>query len=142
MLETILSISGKPGLYKIVSQGKNMIIVESLLNGKRGPAYAHEKIISLSDIAIFTEDGDKPLVEVLESIKTRENGQKASIDPKSDAETLRKYLAEVLPNFDRERVYPTDIKKMLTWYNLLIETGNASFTPEEKKEKDSQEKEA
>ena len=79
MLETILSISGKPGLYKIVSQGKNMIIVESLLNGKRGPAYAHEKIISLSDIAIFTEDGDKPLVEVLESIKTRENGQKASI---------------------------------------------------------------
>ena len=139
MLETILSISGKPGLYKIVSQGKNMIIVESLLNGKRGPAYAHEKIISLSDIAIFTEDGDKPLVEVLASIK--ENGQKASIDPKSDAETLRKYLAEVLPNFDRERVYPTDIKKMLTWYNLLIETGNDNFTPEEKAE-DSPKKEA
>ena len=141
MLETILSISGKPGLYKIVSQGKNMIIVESLLNGKRGPAYAHEKIISLSDIAIFTEDGDKPLVEVLESIKTRENGQKASIDPKSDAETLRKYLAEVLPNFDRERVYPTDIKKMLTWYNLLIETGNDNFTSEEKEE-DSPKKDA
>lgn len=118
-----------------------MIIVESLLNGKRGPAYAHEKIISLSDIAIFTEDGDKPLVEVLESIKTKENGQKASIDPKSDAETLRAYLAEVLPDFDRDRVYPTDIKKMLTWYNLLIETGNADFTPKEKEE-EHQEKEA
>ena len=134
MLETILSISGKPGLYKIVSQGKNMIIVESLLNGKRGPAYAHEKIISLSDIAIFTEDGDKPLVEVLESIKTRENGQKASIDPKSDAETLRKYLAEVLPNFDRERVYVADIKKLVSWYNILVVNGITEFKPEEAKE--------
>ena len=93
MLETILSISGKPGLYKIVSQGKNMIIVESLLNGKRGPAYAHEKIISLSDIAIFTEDGEKPLFEVLDSIKTKENGQKSSVDPKSEAKILKGYLS-------------------------------------------------
>ncbi len=139
MLETILSISGKPGLYKIVSQGKNMIIVESLLNGKRGPAYAHEKIISLSDIAIFTEDGEKPLFEVLDSIKTKENGQKSSVDPKSEAKILKEYLAEVLPNFDRERVYPTDIKKMLTWYNLLVETGNADFTAKKQEEEKSEE---
>lgn len=139
MLETILSISGKPGLYKIVSQGKNMIIVESLLNGKRGPAYAHEKIISLSDIAIFTEDGEKPLFEVLDSIKTKENGQKVSIDPKSEPKILREYLAEVLPDFDRDRVYPTDIKKLLTWYNLLVETGNTDFTAktEEETEKEN-----
>lgn len=139
MLETILSISGKPGLYKIVSQGKNMIIVESLLNGKRGPAYAHEKIISLSDIAIFTEDGEKPLFEVLDSIKTKENGQKSSVDPKSEAKILKEYLAEVLPNFDRERVYPTDIKKMLTWYNLLVETGNADFTAKKQEEEKDEE---
>ena len=139
MLETILSISGKPGLYKIVSQGKNMIIVESLLNGKRGPAYAHEKIISLSDIAIFTEDGEKPLCEVLDSIKTKENGQKSSVDPKSEAKILKEYLAEVLPNFDRERVYPTDIKKMLTWYNLLVETGNADFTAKKQEEEKDEE---
>ena len=139
MLETILSISGKPGLYKIVSQGKNMILVESLLNGKRGPAYAHEKIISLSDIAIFTEDGEKPLFEVLDSIKTKENGQKSSVDPKSEAKILKEYLAEVLPNFDRERVYPTDIKKMLTWYNLLVETGNADFTAKKQEEEKSEE---
>lgn len=139
MLETILSISGKPGLYKIVSQGKNMIIVESLLNGKRGPAYAHEKIISLSDIAIFTEDGEKPLYEVLDSIKTKENGQKTSVDPKSEAKILKEYLAEVLPNFDRERVYPTDIKKMLTWYNLLVETGNADFTAKKQEEEKNEE---
>ena len=139
MLETILSISGKPGLYKIVSQGKNMIIVESLLNGKRGPAYAHEKIISLSDIAIFTEDGEKPLFEVLDSIKTIENGQKTSVDPKSEAKILKEYLAEVLPNFDRERVYPTDIKKMLTWYNLLVETGNADFTAKKQEEEKNEE---
>lgn len=134
MLKTILSISGKPGLYKIVSQGKNMIIVESLITGKRGPAYAHEKIISLSDIAIFTEEGEKPLFEVLEAIKTKENGQKVSIDIK-DTKVLKEYLAEVLPDFDRDRVYPADIKKLLTWYNLLIETGNADFTADDKEEK-------
>ncbi len=139
MLETILSISGKPGLYKIVSQGKNMIIVESLLNGKRGPAYAHEKIISLSDIAIFTEEGEKPLLEVFNSIKSKENGQKTSVDPKSDAQVLKEYLAEVLPDFDRDRVYPTDIKKMLTWYNLLVETGNADFTAKKQEEEKNEE---
>ena len=112
MLKTILSISGKPGLYKLVSQAKNMLIVESLQTGKRQPAYAHEKIISLGDIAIFTDEDDVPLGEVLESIKKKENGGKVSLDiKKADSETLRAYLADVLPNFDRERVYVTDIKK-------------------------------
>lgn len=142
MLKTILSISGKPGLYKLVSQAKNMLIVESLQTGKRLPAYAHEKIISLGDIAIFTDEDDVPLGEVLESIKKKENGGKVSLDmKKADAETLRAYLADVLPNFDRERVYVTDIKKLISWYNLLVETGNTDFV-EEKKAEAEPEKEA
>lgn len=127
MLQKILSISGKPGLFKMVSQGKNMLIVESLVNGKRTPAYAHEKIISLSDIAIFTSESEVPLRDVLQSVKTKESGAKASVDPGSDKETLRSYLAEVLPDFDRDRVYPADIKKLLNWYNLLVATGNDDF---------------
>ena len=135
MLKTILSISGKPGLYKLVSQAKNMLIVESLQTGKRQPAYAHEKIISLGDIAIFTDEDDVPLGEVLESIKKKENGGKVSLDiKKADSETLRAYLADVLPNFDRERVYVTDIKKLISWYNLLVETGNTDFVEEKKAE--------
>lgn len=142
MLKTILSISGKPGLYKLVSQAKNMLIVESLQTGKRLPAYAHEKIISLGDIAIFTDEDDVPLGEVLESIKKKENGGKVSLDTKkADAEALRAYLADVLPNFDRERVYVTDIKKLISWYNLLVETGNTDFV-EEKKADAAPEKEA
>ena len=142
MLKTILSISGKPGLYKLVSQAKNMLIVESLQTGKRQPAYAHEKIISLGDIAIFTDEDDVPLGEVLESIKKKENGGKVSLDiKKADSETLRAYLADVLPNFDRERVYVTDIKKLISWYNLLVETGNTDFA-EEKKAEVEPEKEA
>ena len=128
MLKTILSISGKPGLYKLVSQAKNMLIVESLQTGKRQPAYAHEKIISLGDIAIFTDEDDVPLGEVLESIKKKENGGKVSLDiKKADSETLRAYLADVLPNFDRERVHTSDIKKLLQWYNILIANGISDF---------------
>ena len=138
MLKTILSISGKPGLFKLISQAKNMLIVESLQTGKRQPAYAHEKIISLGDIAIFTDEEDVPLSEVLNAIKEKENGAKVILDiKKADNETLRAYLAEVLPNFDRERVYPTDIKKLISWYNLLVETGNTDFVEEEKSQKDA-----
>lgn len=138
MLKTILSISGKPGLFKLISQAKNMLIVESLQTGKRQPAYAHEKIISLGDIAIFTDEEDVPLSEVLNAIKEKENGAKVTLDIKKvDNETLRAYLAEVLPNFDRERVYPTDIKKLISWYNLLVETGNTDFVEEEKTQKDA-----
>lgn len=138
MLKTILSISGKPGLFKLISQAKNMLIVESLQTGKRQPAYAHEKIISLGDIAIFTDEEDVPLSEVLNAIKEKENGAKVILDiKKADNETLRAYLAEVLPNFDRERVYPTDIKKLISWYNLLVETGNTDFAEEEKTQKDA-----
>ena len=140
MLKKILSISGKPGLYELISQGKNMLIVESLKEKKRMPAYSHEKIISLADIAIFTDEGEVPLKNVLISMKEKENGAVAPLDPKSDNKNLREYFATVLPNFDRDRVYPTDIKKIISWYNLLIETGKSEFF-EETEEKAEEQKE-
>lgn len=129
MLKTILSISGKPGLFKLVSHGKNMLIVESLADKKRVPAYAKDKVISLGDIAIYTDEAEVPLHEVLTSVKNKENGQQASIPTSAKPDELRAYFAEILPNFDRERVYPSDIKKLISWYNILIGAGITEFTP-------------
>lgn len=131
MLKEVLSISGKPGLFKLVSKGKNMLIVESLIDKKRQPSYAHEKVVSLADVAIFTEDGEKPLNEVFLIIKEKEASKKASCDPKASNDALKSYFAEILPDFDRERVYPTDIKKVILWYNLLIDNGMTDFKIEE-----------
>ena len=128
MLNNILSISGKPGLFKLISRGRNMLIVENITTGKRVPAYSHDKVISLADIAMFTEDGEKPLYEVLNSVKEIENGELTKITSKATAQELRDWFSTVLPDFDRERVYPSDIKKLISWYNLLIETGNADFS--------------
>lgn len=136
MLKTILSISGKPGLYKLVSRAKNMLIVESInTEKKRIPAYGHEKIISLADIAMYTDDAEVPLKDVLTSLKGKENGAVASIDTKkASAEELRTYMAEILPDFDRERVYLTDIKKLIAWYNILVSNGITDFTVEAEEE--------
>ena len=133
MLKKILSVSGKPGLYKLVSQGKSMLIVEALTDGRRLPVYAREKIISLGDIAIYTDGDEVPLYEVLNSVKAKEEGKAvSSIDAsRATPDELRAYMAEVLPNFDRERVYPTDIKRLLSWYNLLISAGITDFNPQE-----------
>lgn len=131
MLKKIVSISGKPGLFRVISQGKNMLIVESLIDKKRIPAHASDKVVSLGDVSMFTLGEDKPLAEILVAMKAKEDGAQASIDPKSDAEMLRAYFAEIVPDFDRERVYPTDIKKLIQWYNLLISTGNDSLFVEE-----------
>lgn len=128
MLKTILSISGKPGLYKLVSQGKNMLIVESLADKKRFPAYGSEKIISLGDIAMYTDTDDVPLRDVFASMKKKENGEAVAIDlKKASQDELRAYLAEVLPNFDRDRVHVSDIKKLISWYNLLVASGLTDF---------------
>ena len=135
MLKEILSVTGKPGLFKLVSQGKNMLIVESLIDGKRIPAYTKDKVVSLGDIAIFTEDAEVPLGQVLESVKAKENGGICSIDTKADNDKLRKYMAEVLPEYDRDRVYPSDIRKMIAWYNLLINAKITDFVEETKEEK-------
>jgi len=133
MLKTILSISGKPGLYKLISQGKNMLIVESIsADKKRIPAYGNEKVISLADIAMYTNDSEVPLKEVLTSVLKKENGELASIDAKkSTSDQLRTYFAEILPDFDRDRVYVTDIKKLISWYNILVTNGITDFEAEE-----------
>lgn len=131
MLRKIVSISGKPGLYQVISQGKNMLIVESLIDKKRMPAHASEKVVSLGDIAMFTQGEDKPLAEILEAMKQKENGAQASVDPKSDADTLRDYMGSIVPDFDRDRVYPTDIKKLIQWYNCLIACGITDFSIKE-----------
>jgi len=127
MLKEILSMTGKPGLFKLISQGKNMLIVESLIDGKRIPAYTKDKVVSLGDIAIFTETAEVPLGKVLEALKAKENGAICSLDPKSDNEKLRKYMTEILPDYDRDRVYPSDIRKLLSWYNILINSQITEF---------------
>jgi len=134
MLKKILSISGKPGLYKLISQSKTILIVEALSDGKRLPAHSSDKVISLSDVSMFTREGEVPLREVLNSIKTKENGQKTSADPKSSPEELKKFMEEALPNFDREKVYSSDIKKLISWYNILVEAEMTDFEEEKEEE--------
>lgn len=134
MLKTILSISGRPGLFKLVSQGKNMLIVESLQNGKRVPAYAHDKVISLGDIAIYTTEDDIPLADVFETIKEKNEGKVVDVKALGGDKEIRAYFATILPDFDDDRVYTNDIKKVFSWYNQLITAGFDSFKISEQTE--------
>lgn len=134
MLKTILSISGRPGLFRLVNRGKNMLIVESLLNGKRNPAYAHDKVISLGDISIYTVEDDVPLSDVLESVKEKNDGNPVDIKAIGNEAAIRAYFKEILPTFDEDRVYTADIKKLLTWYNQLLAAGITDFTTKEETE--------
>ena len=134
MLKTILSIAGKPGLYKLVSQGKNMLIVESLIDGRRSPAYGNDKIVSLGDISMFTNAEDVSLRQVLKNMLEKENGAEVALDfKKANTAELQAYLEQVLPDFDR--VHPNDIRKLISWYNILVKSGNTDF--EEKSEEDA-----
>ena len=130
MLKTILSIAGRPGLYRLVNKGKNMLIVEHLQTGKRLPAYARDKVVSLGDISIYTNEGDTPLSGVLENVKAKAEGNSVDVKGMSDAE-VRAYFAEVLPQCDEDRVYTTDIRKLLNWYNLLLAAGITDFAEKE-----------
>ncbi len=113
MLKTILSISGRPGLFRLVNRGKGMLIVEDIASGKRTPAYARDKVISLGDISIYTDEGDTPLSGVLDAVKTKNEGNPVDIKSLGKDDAVRAYFAEILPNFDQEKVYTTDIKKLL-----------------------------
>lgn len=135
MLKTILSVAGKPGLFKIVSNGKNMIIVESLVDSKKMPIHARDKVVSLGDISIYTVSDEKPLQDVFLAMKKIEDGARASIEPNAKVEDLKEYFEKVLPDYDKEKVYPADIKKMITWYNLIIQS-NIDFEKEEKAAKE------
>lgn len=129
MLKGILAVSGQQGLFKHVADSKNSIIVESLDTGKRMPVYASSKISALEDIAIYTESADVPLKDVFKAINEKEEGGEA-LSPKSSATELKKYFEEVLPEYDKDRVYVSDIKKVLLWYNLLHEKSMLDFTEE------------
>ena len=135
MLKNILAITGKPGLFRLVSRGNNMLIVESLIDGKRMPTYARDKIVSLADVSMYTTGDDIALNEVLNKLKEHENGKHCDFDIKNaDNHQLREFFAQVLPDFDRDRVYPTDIKKLIVWYNTLIDAGISDFSIEEEQE--------
>jgi hypothetical protein len=118
-LDKIMSISGKPGLYKVLTQTRNGAIVESLLDKKRLNVTIHSNVSILSEIAIYTIHEEKPLADIFESIKQKENGQQTSISPKDSKDVLEEYFFNILPDYDEDRVYASDIKKVIQWYNLL-----------------------
>ncbi len=132
MLKTILAITGKPGLYKLVSRGNNMLIVESLVDGKRIPTYARDRIVALSDISMFTTGDDVALSDVLTRV-----GEKHGLKPvegevkKMSNSELCSFFTEVLPDWDQERVYPSDIRKLILWYNILVNAGITDFSEQE-----------
>ncbi len=117
-LDGILNISGKPGLFKVISQAKGRVIVESLIDSKRIAIHSNSQANMLQEIGIYTYNDTKPLSEILDSIAQKENG-KESISHKSSTEELIKYFREILHNYDEERVYISDIKKIIQWYNIM-----------------------
>jgi hypothetical protein len=121
-LQGIISISGRPGLFKIVTQGKSNVIVESLIDKKRFPAFASEKISSIEDISIFTDAEDVKLTDVFATLLAQNDG-KEGINHKVEEAVLRKTFEGVLPNYDIDRVYLSDIRKVFQWYNLLLKEG-------------------
>ena len=133
MLKGILSIAGQTGLYKLVAESKNNIIVESLETKKRIPVYSTAKVSALEDIAIYTDTRDVPLKDIFKSISDKEEGGSA-LSHKSSANELKTYFEEVVPEYDKDRVYVSDIKKVLLWYNTLQEKEMLDFTETEEKE--------
>jgi hypothetical protein len=134
-LTGIISISGQPGLYKIVAQSKNGIIVEGLADKKRLNVYASTKVSTLSDISMFTTGEDKPLEEIVTSIYEKEKGGPA-VDTKADDKEIEKYFAAILPDYDKERVYTSNMRKLINWYNTLQTTGNLKEKEEKEESSD------
>ena len=136
MKETILAISGKPGLYRLVARGNGNLIVESIDEQKRRiTAGSRDRVTSLRDVSMYTMDDDKPLMEVFESIKEKYNGQRVDIQTsKADKAQLYAFLDEVLPDNDADRIYPGDVKKLIQWYNILVQAGYTDFLEAEEQE--------
>lgn len=122
-LSGIISINGMAGLFKVVASSKNGVIVESLTEKKRFPVFGSSKISALEDISMFAESGDKPISEIMKSIFDKEKGGKA-LDHKADDKAIEAYFSEILADYDKERVYVSNMRKLFNWYNLLQETGN------------------
>jgi hypothetical protein len=137
-LKKILSIAGKPGLYKLVAQSKNGLIIESLLDGKRMNAFMNEKISSLEEISLFSHDEDVALNVVFRNMYNLTNGQKA-IDKKADDSAVKAFFEQIVPDYDKERVYVSNMRKVIGWYNLLVEKGILDYSEEEVTETKSEE---
>ena len=132
MLKKILSISGRPGLYKLVSYGKNMLLVEGLTDGHRFPVHSRERVMALGDISIFTTADDLPLSQVMENIGKKYENKAIDAKAYTSPDQLHEFMGSVLENWDEDRVHNSDIKKIISWYNILIGAGITDFTAKEK----------
>ena len=141
MQDTILAISGKPGLYRLVAQGRGMLIIETIdASHKRLTAGMRDRVTSLNDVSMYTNEEDMPLMQVFESIKEKYNGEKVDITlSKASSAELFDFLGKVLPDYDGDRIYPGDVKKLIQWYNILIAAGYTEFvTPTEEENKEAE----
>jgi hypothetical protein len=132
-IKDFISISGQPGLYKLISQGKSILIAENLETGQRIPVHPSAHVSSMEEIAVFTETEDKPLKEVFLEIYTKENGNSILDPKKSTNDQISAYFSTVLPTYDKNKVYISDMKKIFLWYNIMVKVGNVNWTAEEEK---------
>lgn len=139
MLKKILSISGRPGLYKLVSYGNNKLIVEGLTDGRRFPVHSRERVMSLGDISIFTTNEDIPLSQVFENTGKKFDNKAIDAKAYSAPDKLHEFMGTVLENWDEERVHNSDIKKIISWYNILVGAGITEFTAKEEEEEEKAE---
>ena len=138
MLRELLAITGEPGLFRIVSHGKNNLVVENVTTKKRFAVSARSKVVSLGDIAMYTDSEDKPLGEILDLVYEKNKGEKIDVKSLAKDGKLKEEFALILPDFDRERVYDNDIKKLFNWYNILVEDGMKKFTEEKEPVKEEE----
>ena len=134
MLKKILSISGRPGLYRLVSYGKNMLLVEGLADGHRFPVHSRERVMSLGDISIFTTTEDTPLAQVFENAGKKFENKAVDAKEYSTPDKLHEFMGAVLENWDADRVHNSDIKKIISWYNILVGAGITDFTAKQEEE--------
>jgi len=140
-LEKVLAISGKPGLYKLIAQTRGGFVAESLIDSKRISVSVQQNVSVLSEIAIYTLAEEIPLKEVLSKIKEKENGEQTSVKPKDSKDKLEEYFFDVLPDYDEDRVYASDIKKVLQWYNLLQQHNMLGLLDDKKDETETYDEE-
>ena len=141
-LSKILSISGKPGLFKMIGESKNGLVVESLTDGKKSPAFAHERISSLKEISIYTESDDIALWKVLKKLNEVQEGKPVENPKKASSSDLTTLFEQVVPDYDKDSVYMSDIKKVFSWYNQLLEKDMLDFSEQEAEEKEMEEEDA
>ena len=141
MLQDILSITGKPGLFRIIANGKGVLLVEDITTKRRFPCSTRDKVVSLGNVAMYTEAGDTPLGEILDKVYAHFDGKKIEVKKLIEEGELRNTFQAIVEDFDRDRVYDNDIKKLFTWYNLLVDAGMTKFVEEEKEEEKGAEEE-